>query len=114
LQFANAQAPELELSRTVHTLEFLPVVGTRAGLFASESSRLEAWVYPLKLFRDFPLTFHLAKRALPGESLARTLRVTPSSATLVYSGDSFRVRETLFVPVHEAGALIFFDVETAQ
>jgi glycogen debranching enzyme len=114
LQFANAQAPELELSRTVHTFEFLPVVGTRAGLFANESGRLEAWVYPLKLFRDFHLTFHVANLALPAESLARTLSVTPSSATLVYSGDSFRVRETLFVPVHEAGAVILFDVETAQ
>jgi len=114
LRFASAQAPELGLSRTVHTFEFLPVVGTRAGLFANESGRLEAWVYPLKLFRDFHLTFHVSNRALPAESLARTLSVTPSSATLVYSGDSFRVRETLFVPVHDAGAVILFDVETAQ
>jgi len=113
-RLASAQVPELGLSRTVHTFEFLPVVGTRAGLFATESGRLEAWVYPLKLFRDFHLTFHVSNRALPADSLARTLSVAPSSATLVYSGDSFRVRETLFVPVHDAGAVILFDVETAQ
>ena len=84
-----------------------------AGLFGNESGRLEAWVYPLKLLRDFHLTFHVSNRALPAENLARTLTVTPSSATLVYSvGDSFRIRETLFVPVHEAGAVILFDVET--
>jgi len=93
---------------------FLPVVGTRAGLFGNESGKFEAWVYPLKLFRDFHLTFHVSKRALPAETLARTLTVTPTSATLVYVGDSFRVRETLFVPVHEPGAVILLDVETDQ
>jgi glycogen debranching enzyme len=114
VHFAAAQAPELELSRSVRTWEFLPVLGTRAGLFGNESGRFEAWVYPLKIFRDFHLTFHVPDRVLPAESLARTLTVTPSSATLVYVGDSFRVRETLFVPVHELGAVIIFEVETVQ
>ena len=113
-QFAAAQQPDAELSRSVRTWEFLPIVGTRAGLFGNESGRFEAWVYPLKLFRDFHLTFHVANRALPAESLSRTLTVTPTSATLLYVGDSFRVCETLFVPVHEAGAVIILDVETVE
>ncbi len=112
--FVAAQAPDLELSRSVRTWEFLPVVGTRAGLFGNESGNFEAWVYPLKIFRDFHVTFHVDGSAIPAESLSRTLTVTPSSATLVYVGDSFRVFETLFVPVHEAGAVIIFDVETMQ
>jgi hypothetical protein len=33
--------PSRELSRTVRTWEFLPVVGTRAGLFGTESGRLK-------------------------------------------------------------------------
>lgn len=116
LQFSRAQltSEPLELTRPVRTWEFLPVVGARAGLFGRESGRFEAWVYPLKILRDFHLTFHLGGRALPAESLARTLTVRPESATLVYVGDSFRVRETLFVPVHEAGAVILLDVETEQ
>ena len=114
VRWAAAQQPEAELSRSVRPWEFLPIVGTRAGLFGNESGRLEAWVYPLKLFRDFHLTFHAGNRALPAESLSRTLTVTPSSATLLYVGDSFRVRETLFVPVHDAGAVILLDVETVQ
>lgn len=114
VQSATAQAPQMELARPVRTWEFLPVVGTRAGLFGNESGRFETWVYPLKIFRDFHLTFHTLDRALPAESLARTLTVTPSSAALTYVGDSFRVRETLFVPVHEPGAVILLDIETAQ
>lgn len=111
-----SQAPEVsrELSRTIRTWEFLPVVGTRAGLFGDETGRFEAWVYPLKIFRDFHLTFHVGDRALPAESLARTLTVRPESASILYVGDSFRVRETLCVPVNEAGAVILLDVETEE
>jgi glycogen debranching enzyme len=104
----------LELSRPVRAWEFLPIVGTRAGLFGNESGQMEAWVYPLKIFRDFRLTFHIEGRALPAESLVRTLIVHPESATLVYAGDNFSVRETFFVPVHEPGAVILFDIETEQ
>jgi glycogen debranching enzyme len=106
--------PPLELSRTVRTWEFLPVVGTRAGLFGDEAGRFEAWVYPLKIFRDFHLIFHVGDRALPAESLARTLTARPESASILYVGDSFRVRETLCVPVNEAGAIIQLEIETEQ
>ncbi len=108
----SAQTPEL--TRTIRTWEFLPVVGTRAGLFGNETGQFEAWVYPLKIFRDFHLTFLVGDRALPAESLARTLTVRPESASILYVGDSFRVRETLCVPVNEAGAVILLDVETEQ
>jgi glycogen debranching enzyme len=107
-------APTLELSRTVRSWEFLPVVGSRAGLFGNETGQFEAWVYPLKLFRDFRLIFHVGDRALPAESLARTLTVRPESASILYAGDSFRVRETLCVPVNEAGAVIALEIETEQ
>jgi glycogen debranching enzyme len=111
---AQTDPKTLELSRTVRPWEFLPLTGTRAGVFGNEAGRFEAWVYPLKLFRDFHLTFHVSDRSLPAESLARTLVVHPESASILYAGDSFRVRETLFVPVHEAGAIVLFDVETEQ
>src|SRR5215469_11440069 len=107
-------AKNLELTRTIRTWEFLPVVGTRAGLFGTENGRFEAWVYPLKIFRELHLTFHLGDRALPAESLARTLTVRPESASILFVGDSFRVRETLCVPVDESGAIIQFEVETEQ
>jgi glycogen debranching enzyme len=112
---ATQQPPKhLELTRTVRSWEFLPVVGQRAGLFGNETGRIEAWVYPLKIFRDFHLTFHIGGRALPAESLARTLTVRPESAGILYAGDSFRVTETLFVPVKEPGAVILFDIESTQ
>jgi GH15 family glucan-1,4-alpha-glucosidase len=89
-------------------------VGTRAGLLGTERGTLEAWVYPLKILRDFHLRFHVAGATIPAEALARTLIVHPESSTIVYTGDVFSVHETLFVPVHEAGAIIAFEVDTAE
>jgi GH15 family glucan-1,4-alpha-glucosidase len=105
-------APALELTRAVRPWEFLSAVGTRAGLLGNESGRMEAWVYPLKIFRDFHLKFHVDGRTLPAESLARTLITRPESSTIVYTGDTFSVRETFFVPVREPGAVISLEVET--
>src|SRR6266446_5176062 len=102
----------LELSRPVRPWEFLSAVGTRAGLLGNESGRMEAWVYPLKLLRDFRLQFHTEGRVLPAETLARTLITRPESSTIVYTGDTFSVRETFFVPVNEPGAVILLEVET--
>ena len=110
--FAQDVRPSPELTRTVRSWEFLPVVGSRAGLFGDETGHFEAWVYPLKIFRNFHLTFHVGGRALPAESLSRTLTVHPESASILYAGDSFRVRETLFVPVNAAAAIVLLDVET--
>ncbi|MBI4461317.1 MAG: amylo-alpha-1,6-glucosidase, partial [Acidobacteria bacterium] len=94
--------------------EFLSAVGKRAGVFGRESGEFEVWVYPLKILRNFNLTFHVAGQAIPSESLARTVAVRPESCTIVYVGDSFSARETLFVPVEEPGAIIALDIETAE
>ena len=112
-QDQSAPAP-LELSRTVRPSEFLPVTGTRAALFGNESGTMEAWVYPLKIFREFHLNFLTEDRVLPAESLARTLTVRSESATILYAGDTFTVRETFFVPVDGQGAVILLNVETEQ
>lgn len=111
---AEPPKSSLELSRPIRSWEFLPVVGTRAALFGTETGRFEAWVYPLKLFRNFHFNFLVGGQVLPAESLARTLIVRPESSTIVYSSDTFTVRETLFVPVHEAGAIVSFEISTVQ
>jgi glycogen debranching enzyme len=104
----------LELSRPVRPWEFLPVTGMRAGLLGNEAGRMEAWVYPLKVLREFHLQFLTEGRVIPAEALARTITVCPESSTILYAGDTFKVREVFFVPVHEQGAVILLDVETEQ
>jgi hypothetical protein len=112
--FADQPGQSLELSRPIRSWEFVSAVGQHAGLFGNEQGTLEAWVYPLKILRDFHLRFHVGGAIVPAESLARTLVVHPESSTIVYVGDIFSVRETLFVPVHESGAIIAFEVDTSE
>ena len=111
---ARASSRELELSRAARPGEFLCTTGMRAGVFGNEGGNLEAWVYPLKLFRNLRLRFLTDGRSLSAETLARTVVVRPESSTIVYSGDSFSIRETLFVPVREPGGVIRFDIQSSH
>ena len=112
--FADQSGQSLELSRPIRSWEFLSAVGTRAAVFGNEQGNLEVWVYPLKILRDFHLRFHIDGATILAEALARTLIVHPESTTIVYTGDVFSVRETLFVPVHESGVVIALEVDTAE
>ena len=109
-----APAKIVELSRPARPWEFLPVVGPRAAMLGNEAGNFEAWVYPLKVLRNFHLQFHLEGRIVPAESLVRTIKVRPESATILYAGDTFQVQETLFVPVKASGAAVVFDVQTVE
>ena len=111
---ADGPPPPVELTRAVRPWEFLSSVGQRAGLFGNEAGNFEAWVYPLKVLREFHLRFLVDGRTVPAEALARTLTVRPESSTILYTGDTFAVSETFFVPIHESGAVIMIEVETAQ
>jgi len=75
---------------------------------------VEAWVYPLKVLRDFHVTVHHDGKRIPAETLVRTIEAKPEATTLVLVGDTFSIRETFFVPVDEPGAVIKFEVETEQ
>ncbi len=112
--FSQEISPSLELSRPDRPWEFLSATGQHAGLLGNEAGHMEAWVYPLKILRDFHLRFHVGGRDLPAEALARTLTVRPESSSILYSSDTFSVRETFFVPVHEAGAVLVIDVDTSE
>jgi len=103
-----------ELSRSARPWEFFCATGQRAGLFGNESGNLEAWAYPLKIFRNFHIRFLAEGRAIPAEGLARTVTVRPESSGILYVGDTFSVKEKLLVPVTDPGAIIVFEVETAH
>ena len=107
-------ARSLEITRSARPWEFLASVGKKAGWLGNESGVVEAWVYPLKIFRDLRLTIHTEGRDIPAESLVRTVIANPESTTLVYASDTFSLRETFFAPVDKPGVLIELQVETEQ
>lgn len=90
----------------------MDTVGPRAAVLGTESGTFEAWVYPLKLLRDFRLVFTLDGRKIPAESLARRVTARPGSFSLLYAADEFRVTETFVAPVDQPGILIRLEVNT--
>jgi hypothetical protein len=112
LGVAAALAADLEISRPVRSWEFLDAVGPRASLLGHENGTLEGYVYPLKIFKDLRLRFVTDGQVLPAETLARRITSRPGSYTITYTGDAFRVVETLVLPINESGALILLDVST--
>ena len=103
-----------QISHAVHSGGFVSAVGPRAALLGNEEGRFEAWVYPLKIVRDLRVRFHIDGRVVEGETVARNVITRPESSTIVYSEGAFQVRETLFVPIHEPGATITFEVNTER
>jgi len=101
-----------ELFRPARPWEFLDAVGKHAGLIGSESGRFEAWVYPLKILRDFDVAFVLGNRRIPTPSLVRRLVMRPEGPTLTFASDSFTVKESWLVPPEENGAIIRFEIST--
>jgi len=105
---------DLELSRAVRPWEFLPVTGTRAGLLGNESGRMEAWVYPLKIFREFHLKFHTEGRVLAAEALARTVTVAAGVGEHSLRGGHVHGARDLFRSRAGTRSRDSLDVETEQ
>src|SRR5271169_2245422 len=96
----------MTLTRAARDWQFLNAVGPQAGLLGREDGSFEAWIYPLKLFRDFHFTFRLGDQALSGDALPRTITVRPESSSVKYIYDSFTACVTWFVPLRERGAIV--------
>ena len=102
------------LSRNAQNWQFLDAVGPHSALFGREDGNFEAWIYPLKLLRDFHLTFHVGDHAIPADTLPRTISARPESISIRYVYDSFSVCETWFTPLHDTGAVVVLQLESAE
>ena len=105
-------AGPLEIDGPANPWRFINAVGEKSGLWGYENGRLEGWVYPLKVFHDFHLTFELegVPRTYEGDQIVRSVRVYPHVVQLLYAAEQFSVEETLFVPRHDPGFTILLDV----
>jgi glycogen debranching enzyme len=109
-------ANPLALSGPARPGAYLADQGRRAALFGTETGAFEAWVWPVKLVRDLDLAFRIPEydEPIPAATVARSVEVRPEGATIVYSHATFTVRQHVFVPLDEPGALMLLDVETVR
>lgn len=107
---------DLELSRLAQPTQYFDKIGPRAGLMGYESGQFEMWVWPWKVLRNFELQFFLGTSTQPllAKDIVRTISVTPEVTTLTYTYESFTVKEHIFIPRREPGAILLLDVHTTQ
>jgi len=105
---------DLELSRLAQPNQYFDKIGRRAGLMGLESGQFEMWCWPWKPFRNFELQFLLGSSTTPilAKDIVRTISVTPEVTTLTYTYESFTVKEHIFIPRNETGAILLLDVHS--
>jgi glycogen debranching enzyme len=102
------------MTRAARNWQFLDAVGPHAGLLGREDGSFEAWIYPLKLFRDFQLRFRVGDVVLSGDAIPRTITVRPESSSVKYIYDSFTACATWFVPIDQRAAVVEIEVNSAE
>lgn len=89
-------------------------VGRKFAILGYESGSFEAWAYPLKLLRNFELSFFLENSARPirAADIVRYVDIAPEATTIIYVYQSFSVKAIYITPVNEAGAIILLSVNS--
>ncbi|MBI3765730.1 MAG: hypothetical protein HY277_04415, partial [Ignavibacteriales bacterium] len=105
---------DLELSRLAQPTQYFDKIGRRAGLMGYESGQFEMWVWPWKPLRNFELQFLLGTSTQPilAKDIVHTISVTPEVTTLTFTYEAFTVKEHIFIPRNEPGAILLLDVHT--
>jgi len=104
----------IELQGNARPGVYCEAVGRRAALLGSEQGIFESWVFPFKILHHLHFKVLLPGRSEPLmlSQLARRIIVRPDVTTIVYSHQSFTIRQHLFTPEYSAGSVILFDVDT--
>jgi hypothetical protein len=98
---------------SLSTTRFLAVHGRRASVFGYSNTGLEMWAYPIQILKAYRVSFRPADATseIDGLAILRRIMYSPESITRIYVGSDFIVREKLFVPLDEPGAIISYEVE---
>lgn len=114
---------EFEIKINEMTLERLALPGTpfdkvgrKFAVLGDESGTFEAWAYPLKILRNFEISFFIGSstRAIKTRDIVRYVSVSPEATILTYTYQSFTVKAIYITPVYEPGAIILLKVDTEE
>ena len=95
---------------------FIAVHGRRALLDGYASQSLEAWVYPFQIFRGYRVAFRFEGATTPinGPDVLTRIEYEPNAVTRIYLGPDFKVREKLFVPLNQPGAILCYSIQSEK
>jgi glycogen debranching enzyme len=103
-------------SESVGPQHFMAVHGRQALIQGYTGAGLEMWAYPLQILNDYRVAFREpdGTSLIDAASTLRSIRYTPDAIERTYVGADFVVRETLFVPLNQAAAIITYSVDSAH
>ena len=108
----------IELTGPVRPGEYLGVTGPRAAWLGLETGQAELWIHPLKVGNGFQLAFSTPRYGapIPGDRVARTVRIRPELTTITYSHAAFQVRQHILAPRDTAasGILVLLEVDSPE
>jgi glycogen debranching enzyme len=101
---------------SVAPLRFVAAHGRRALISGYATGGLEIWAYPFEILNDYRVSFHLSGTTTPidASTILRRIIYSPDSITRIYLGPDFIVRETLFIPLNEPGAVLTYSTQSAR
>jgi glycogen debranching enzyme len=101
---------------SVAPLRFLAAHGRHALISGYAAGGLEIWAYPFEILNDYHVAFHVTgtTTSIDGQSILSRVTYNADSITRIYLGPGFLVRETLFVPLDEPGAILTYSVQAAH
>ena len=112
--FSAAETEALPLDTESNVQQrFVAVHGRRSLVDGYASSGLEVWAYPFQLLSGYHLSFRAegTTTSIRGEEILRRITYSPDSVTRIFLGPDFMVREQIFVPVDEPGAIFTYQVQ---
>jgi len=107
---------EIGLERPAQPNTYFDKVGRKFAVLGYESGSCEAWAYPLKLVRNFEMSFLIGSSTQPilAKDIVRFISVSPAATTLTYAFQSFTVRAVIIASIDEPGAIILLAVDTTE
>ena len=77
---------DIALERVANPARRMEKVGRRFAVLGYEDGRFEAWAYPLKILRDFKISFFLenSTRPIEAKDIVRRVKITPEANVLTY------------------------------
>jgi len=107
---------DLTLGRPAQVSTYFDKAGRKFAFLGLESGTFEAWAYPLKLLRNFELSFLLknSTRPIPAKDIVRFIEVTPAATTLTYAYQSLTVKATFLTAIKDPGAVILLDIDATE
>jgi len=110
------QKDKILLERRAQPSSPFDKTGRRFAIMGLESGSFEAWAYPLKLVRNFEISFLLgtSTRLIKGQDIVRWIEVTPAATILTYTYQSFTIRAIFISAIDEPSGMVLLDVDSGE